>query len=71
MDNLLRFHIFQALDDLGIDDVNILDKVNQLIELQVQTRNKNLTPICVDSLLRQNDPELHRRYLFQYKIVKS
>lgn len=69
----LRFDLKQALQEINIFDIYLIDVDNKVLTICVVVDCMEDTPYVekvqiIDSLIEQNNPDLHIQYLFSYEI---
>lgn len=70
---LLRFHLFNALDQVKVDEIYLIERENNIINLclvvEEMDKIRPLTKMnIIDRLIEKNNPEIYQQYLFTYEI---
>lgn len=71
--NVVRFDLFNALNNLNIHEIYLIEKDVNVLSLSIIVENMDqIRPILrmkiIDDIIAKRAPELYRRYLFLYEI---
>jgi len=69
----LRFSLFQALDNLSIKNIYMIEKDNDVVTLCIVAGGmEKIRPLArmriIDELIARNNPTLYKQYMFLYEV---
>lgn len=71
--NVVRFELFNALDQFEVHDIFFIEKENRIVSISIILEDVDkIRPLqrmnIVDKLIADKAPELYRQYVFCYEI---